>query len=157
MTTPTGLYRTPLFPDAQRFPVVVDGEALERLLPHRAPMRLLDHLLALDQEGRRALGTRYVDPADPVLAGHFPGDPVYPGVLQLELMGQTGLCLLGEQRRPRIVGVEHARFLEVVRPDDVMRAEVAVLDEDSLRGRIGAQVWVRQRLCSAAVLEVYLA
>ena len=40
---------------------------------------------------------------------------------------------------------------------DVARAEVVVLDEDSLRGRIAAQIWVRQRLCSAAVLEVYLA
>ncbi|MCA9492193.1 MAG: beta-hydroxyacyl-ACP dehydratase [Myxococcales bacterium] len=157
MSTPTGLYRSPLFPDAQHFPCIVEGADLERQLPHRAPMRLLDRLLALDPGGRRALGTRFVDPDDPVLAGHFPGEPIYPGVLQLELMGQTGLLLLCEQCRPRIVGVESARFLDAVRPGDVARAEVVVLDEDSLRGRIAAQIWVRQRLCSAAVLEVYLA
>jgi 3-hydroxymyristoyl/3-hydroxydecanoyl-(acyl carrier protein) dehydratase len=119
-------------------------------------MRLVDALVALDAAGGRALGVRHVAADDPVLAGHFPGDPIYPGVLQLELMGQVGLCLLDGELRPRVVGIEQARFLSALRPGDDARVHAAVLDVDPLRGRIAGQVWADDRLCSAAILEVYL-
>lgn len=66
---------------------------IEKLLPHRGPMLLLDRITGLDSSNLRIAGMRRIESGDPGLDGHFPGRPVYPGFLQLEMAGQLGLCL----------------------------------------------------------------
>lgn len=74
-------------------------DALHNLLPHRSPFLLCEQLnhfadvgLADSQSGLLC-GASLIDERDPVFQGHFPGFPVYPGVLQLEMVGQLALCL----------------------------------------------------------------
>ena len=67
--------------------------SIQRLIPHRAPFLLLDEVTALDVAQHAARARRSIDPHDPVFEGHFPGDPVYPGVLQIEMAGQLGVWL----------------------------------------------------------------
>lgn len=69
------------------------AEIVRRLLPHRPPLLLVDRISGIDLEAGRIVGSRYLDPADSVFAGHFPEYPIYPGTLQVEAVGQLGLCL----------------------------------------------------------------
>jgi 3-hydroxymyristoyl/3-hydroxydecanoyl-(acyl carrier protein) dehydratase len=137
------------------------GEGLHLLLPHRAPFLLIDEVTAVDRQARTIVGARHVRADDPVLAGHFPGDPVYPGVLLVEAMGQLGLCLahfLGEAGaapRVRVVRILHALFLEPVRPGDRLTLFAALLEDDGLTSSAAGQVYKGETLCTLAVQEVY--
>lgn len=153
--------REPLFGELPR-PLSWGRAELERCLPHRAPMLLLDRIVAADEDGRRALGERTIDPADPVLRGHFPGDPVYPGALLLEMGGQLGLCL-GEDlargvpparpRPVRLLRVHGAEFVAPARPGERLEVRAEVVEDDGWTLRIAAQVSRDARIVCAAVLE----
>jgi 3-hydroxyacyl-[acyl-carrier-protein] dehydratase len=87
--------RQPWLPAAerQRGPVL-DRRAIEDLIPHRDPFLFLDRITRVDP-GSGLIVCRYdLHATEPVLAGHFPQHPVWPGVLQVEAIGQAGLCLL---------------------------------------------------------------
>ncbi len=138
------------------------GEGLHRLLPHREPFLLIDEVTAVDRPARTIAGARLIRGDDPVLAGHFPGDPVYPGVLLVEAMGQLGLCLvhfLGEPGAAppgvQIVRILHAVFLEAVRPGDRLTLFAALIDDDGLTTSAAGQVYKGETLCALAVQEVY--
>jgi len=86
--------KKPLFEiDELRSRVDYGPEVVRRLLPHRPPLLFVDRVTGLDLEELRISGEKYMDPGDPVFAGHFPGFPIYPGTFQIEAVGQLGLCL----------------------------------------------------------------
>lgn len=86
--------KKPLFA-ADELPVAVDygPEVVCNLLPHRPPLVFVDRVTGLDLDLLRIAGEKYMNPADPVFSGHFPGFPIYPGTFQIEAVGQLGLCL----------------------------------------------------------------
>src|SRR5271165_658159 len=87
------LRREPVWtPGPSTTKVNYDREAIGRLIEHRDPFLLLDTIRAVDPALGCLEGTRWLDPADPVFRGHFPGHPIYPGCLQIEMIGQLGLC-----------------------------------------------------------------
>jgi 3-hydroxyacyl-[acyl-carrier-protein] dehydratase len=110
------------------------------LLPHRPPFRFVDDVDEL-QPGQRIRARYAVTGEEPFLAGHFPGNPVFPGVLQLEALAQAGaIAVLADARYagklPLFGGVEDVRFRRIVRPGDELRLTVEI-ERLSARGGWG--------------------
>ena len=113
------------------------------LLPHRPPFRFVDMVDALEP-GICVVARYLVTGDEPFLAGHFPGNPIFPGVLQLEALAQAGgIAVLADERyRGRLAlfgGVEEVRFRRVVRPGDTITLDVT-MERLSARGGWGRGV-----------------
>jgi len=107
------------------------AEILERI-PHRYPFLLVDRAEAY-RAHESIVGIKNVTFNEPFFAGHFPGDPVMPGVLIVEAMGQTGAVLMSKSLEVDPAGktiffmsIDNCRFRSPVRPGDVLRMEVGV-------------------------------
>ncbi|RDV36559.1 hypothetical protein DV096_19090 [Bradymonadaceae bacterium TMQ3] len=163
------LRRRPLV-EPERWPLGVggalEGRALvEDLLPQRGPMLLVDALVGVDRSERLALGRRTITTDHVGLEGHFPNDPVLPGVLLIEMMGQVGLCLytllLREEvpeeaaalqvRATKILG---AHFVGEVRPGDTVELLVQATSFDTMLGECVAQALVDGEVVGVMAGEV---
>jgi 3-hydroxyacyl-[acyl-carrier-protein] dehydratase len=121
----------------------VDSDALVGLLPHRPPFRFVDSVdtLAVGE----AIAARYrVTGDEAFLAGHFPGNPIFPGVIQLEALAQAGaIAVLADDRYrgrlPLFGGTEKVRFRRIVAPGEELLLSV-VLERLSARGGRGRAV-----------------
>lgn len=114
-------------------PVVLDVEAIQRLLPHRPPFLLVDRVVVHEQ-GKRLVAWKGVTMNEPFFTGHFPGHPVMPGVLILEALAQAAallaiLDLPPEEVKSKVtylLGIDNARFRRPVVPGDRLELEVEV-------------------------------
>jgi 3-hydroxyacyl-[acyl-carrier-protein] dehydratase len=111
-------------------------DEIERILPHRAPMLLLDDVLELEP-GARVVARKVVTEAN--CAGHFPGNPIMPGVLMVEALAQAGAVAVLSQEENRgklalFAGIDDVRFKRIVRPGDELRLEC---DLEAVRGPVG--------------------
>ena len=109
----------------------IKSEEIPQILPHRHPMLLVDKVLECDLK-TRIVGLKNVSFNEMFFLGHFPNDPIMPGVLQLEAMAQLAGILLNKMlhREGQIsyfLSIDNARFRRIVRPGDQLRMEVTIL------------------------------
>jgi 3-hydroxymyristoyl/3-hydroxydecanoyl-(acyl carrier protein) dehydratase len=143
-------------------------DAVLRMLEHRDPFLFVETIRAVDLEQQALRGERTIAPGDPLFGGHFPGQPLYPGVLQLETMGQYGLCLLhlAQAGRPyvedtdtpravRALRIHHALFLEAVAPGDRLEVMARTVSCDDYTAVCAGQIRRGGQVCALAVMEVY--
>jgi 3-hydroxyacyl-[acyl-carrier-protein] dehydratase len=109
----------------------LDINQIQQILPHRYPFLLIDRVIDLTPK-ERIVAIKNVTINEPFFAGHFPGNPIMPGVLILEAIAQAGGALLlteVEDRSDKLMvftGIERARFRRPVVPGDQLRIEVEV-------------------------------
>jgi 3-hydroxyacyl-[acyl-carrier-protein] dehydratase len=112
----------------------LDVQGVMRTIPHRFPMLLVDRVVAMEAF-RRAVGIKQVTINEPFFQGHFPSDPIMPGVLIVEAMAQTAGLLTqitsqidGQSGSPLfyLVKVDNARFSAVVAPGDQLVMQVTL-------------------------------
>ena len=116
----------------------LDARAIERIIPHRYPMLLIDRVIELEP-GKRAVAIKNVTRNEWFFEGHFPQQPIMPGVLIIEALAQTGAvaALSAEQFQGKLglfAGIDGVRFRRQVAPGDQLRLEVAL---ERIRGPVG--------------------
>lgn len=108
------------------------------IIPHRHPFLLIDTIEELEV-GMRALGKKCVSMNEPYFAGHFPGNPVMPGVLIIEALAQVGAVAMLDMPEVKgktayFAGIDKARFRQKVLPGDVLMLETTIT---KVKGPIG--------------------
>ncbi len=121
-----------------RTPHIIDLQGIMELLPHRYPMLLVDRIL--DFEPKLWIrGLKNISINEEVFQGHFPKRPIFPGVLIVEAMAQTGGCLMMrdiEDRDKKVIyfmGIDGVKFRKPVLPGDQLVMEIKMI---SSKGRI---------------------
>lgn len=111
---------------------VMDAIEVQSILPHRYPFLLVDRVVEFER-GQRAVGLKNVTVNDPYFQGHFPGRPVFPGVLIVEALAQLGGVLAIRSSSVEgapivyLTGIDRAKFRKPVVPGDQIRLEVEVI------------------------------
>lgn len=110
---------------------MLSSKEIMEIIPHRSPFLLVDRIDEL-VPGVRAVGRKCVTYNEPFFAGHFPNEPVMPGVLIIEALAQVGTVIMLSTKENKgktgyFGGINKARFREKVVPGDVLTLEVEVI------------------------------
>lgn len=114
--------------------MTMDKEQIKTIIPHRDPMLLVDEVLEMEEE-KHIVTKFYVDPEREIFKGHFPGDPVLPGVYTVEIMAQTSDILILSCARyagkvPLFIGIDQVKFKSKIKPGDVLEIHAKFAKEN---------------------------
>lgn len=135
---------------------VLNTAQIMEILPHRTPFLMIDTVEELEV-GVSAKAKKCVSFNEPYFAGHFPGNPVMPGVLILEALAQTGAVsvLMKEEFKGKtayFAGMEKVRFKRKVVPGDVLMLEVNIINQKGSIGKAAATATVDGQVAASAEL-----
>ena len=139
----------------------VEAKDIYRILPHRHPMCLIDRVIDY-KNGVSAVGIKNLTYNEPIFEGHFPAQPVMPGVLQVEALAQLGAWLLlqeigEEEQLGYFRSISKATFRKTVIPGDQLRLEIEIVQRRRNLARIKGEAYVDEALATEAELSIALA
>ena len=135
--------------------VVFDVNAIQRILPHRYPFLLVDKIVHLEVD-KKVIGIKSVSINEPFFQGHFPGQPVMPGVLIIEAMAQTGGVLLlnafpdPEKKLVLFMQINNAKFRKPVVPGDQLYMEINLTNKKNKVVMMSGKTYVNEMLVAEA-------
>jgi len=135
--------------------VVFDANAIQRILPHRYPFLLVDKIIDLELD-KRVVGVKCVTINEPFFPGHFPGQPIMPGVLIIEAMAQvSGILVLNSFIDPAnhlvyFMSINNAKFRKPVVPGDQLILEAEIISKKTKYFSIKGSAYVDGNLVAEA-------
>lgn len=128
-----------------------------KILPHRYPMMLVDRIVEFDMEECHIVGIKNLTFNEPFFQGHFPDNPVMPGVLQLEAMAQVAGVMLNSRegndgKVAFFMSINNAKFRRMVVPGDQLRMEISVIRMRTRIATVQGKAYVDGNLVSQAEL-----
>ena len=128
-----------------------------KILPHRYPMMLVDRIVEFDMENCHIVGIKNLTFNELFFQGHFPDNPVMPGVLQLEAMAQVAGVMLNSRegndgKVAFFMSINNAKFRRMVVPGDQLRIEIDVIRMRTRIATVQGKAYVDGNLVSQAVL-----
>ncbi len=138
--------------------VIIDHSMITRMIPHRFPFLMVDRVIRLEK-GKSAVGIKNVTFNEPHFPGHFPDNPVMPGVAIVESMAQSAailvnytLDLIDQHISIYLLGVDNARFRKMVTPGDVLELRMTVLRRRGKVWKMQGMAYVGDSLAAEATI-----
>ncbi len=135
----------------------MDARAIQKLMPHRFPMLLVDRLLELDGD-RKAIGVKNVTINEPFFQGHYPGTPIMPGVLIVEAMAQMGGLLMSRKLEHTgkiavLLSLDRVKLRKPVVPGDQLVLEAESIRATSRTGNVKCHALVGDKTVAEAQIK----
>ncbi len=134
-------------------------EQIKEVIPHRAPFLMIDEIVSCGTYavGEKVVAKKYIRADDEVFKGHFPGEPVYPGVLIVESLAQAGAFMLlsQEEFKGKIAyfgGADKVKFRQMVRPGDTLMLEVELTSDKKRIGKCMGKAYLNDKVCCSGEL-----
>lgn len=138
----------------------LDIQAISKILPHRYPFLLIDKIVEIHQDKGYIVGQKNVSCNEAFFQGHFPNNPIMPGVLILEALAQTGavfIHLKGYQDKTAfLLNVNNAKFRHPVKPGDILQLRCEVIHMSNKGGRFKAEAYVNEKMAAEAEIGFVL-
>ena len=136
---------------------VMEVQEIMEVLPHRYPFQMVDRIIEMDLEAGRVVGIKNVTNNESYFQGHFPGNPVMPGVLQMEAMAQVAGVMLNsrqgnEGKTAYFMSMNKVKFRKMVTPGDQLRIEVEAVRMRSRMAPLYGKAYVGDNLVSEGEL-----
>lgn len=113
-------------------------QEIYKRLPHRYPFLMVDKILSVE-EGKTVVGLKNVTVNEPYFQGHFPDEPIMPGVMIIETMAQIGGFVFDiVNERGYVIGVDKTKFKKVVIPGDTLIVEATLIQRFGSMGKVKA-------------------
>ena len=140
--------------------VILDVKEIAKILPHRYPFLLVDRIIHINLDENTIIGQKNVTINEQFFQGHWPGEPIMPGVLILEALAQTGGVLIHQkgfgEKLAVLLNINNAKFRKRVVPGDVLTLHVAGLHLNNKAGKILGKAMVGDQLVVEAEIAFAL-
>lgn len=139
---------------------MLSNKEIQNIIPHRYPFLLVDRILEVEP-GKKAVGIKNVTANEPFFQGHFPGNPIMPGVLIVEALAQTA-CVAGltlEENKGKLgvfTGIESMKFRKQVTPGDTLKLEAEFLVFKLGMGKVKVRATVDDQVAAEGEIKFAL-
>ena len=145
--------------------MVMDVTQIQKIIPHRYPFLLVDRITEVNIN-KNLVGYKNISISEPVFQGHFPGHPIYPGVMMLEGMAQAGgilafqsMEMTEEEAAKKVVyfmSIDNAKFRTPVKPGDRLEYRISIVKQKAAIWMLRGEAFVDDKLVSEADLKAMI-